>query len=102
SPASALARIKADGTALVLSGSQELGTGTYTIMTQIAADALALPLEKVRFDLGDTTFPEAPLSAGSRTAASVGPAVHQASVAARKKLAELAVGDVRSPLHGLD
>jgi len=102
SPASALARIKADGTAIVLSGSQELGTGTYTIMTQIAADALAMPLDKVHFDLGDTTFPEAPLSAGSRTAASVGPAVHQACVAARKKLADLAVGDEKSPLHGLD
>jgi xanthine dehydrogenase YagR molybdenum-binding subunit len=102
SPSSALARIKADGTALVLSGSQELGTGTYTIMTQIAADALALPYEKVRFDLGDTTYPEAPLSAGSRTAASVGPAVHRASIEVRHKLAMLAVADPHSPLHGFD
>jgi xanthine dehydrogenase YagR molybdenum-binding subunit len=102
SPSSALARIKADGTALVLSGSQELGTGTYTIMTQIAADALGMAFDKVRFDLGDTTYPEAPLSAGSRTAASVGPAVHRASLAARKQLAYLAVADAQSPLHGLD
>jgi xanthine dehydrogenase YagR molybdenum-binding subunit len=102
SPASALARIKADGTALVLSGSQELGTGTYTIMTQIAADALGMPIDKVRFDLGDTTYPEAPLSAGSRTASSVGPAVHRAALAAKKKLALLAVADAESPLHGFD
>jgi xanthine dehydrogenase YagR molybdenum-binding subunit len=102
SPASALARIKADGTALVLSGSQDIGTGTYTIMTQIAADALTLPFEKVRFDLGDTSFPEAPLSAGSRTAASVGPAVHQACLEAQRKLKQLAIADNKSPLHGLD
>jgi xanthine dehydrogenase YagR molybdenum-binding subunit len=101
SPASALARVRADGTALVLSGSQDLGTGTYTIMTQIAADALGMPLESVRFDLGDTTFPEAPLSAGSRTASSVGPAVKQAGLAARRRLAELAIADTGSPLHGL-
>ncbi|HET6151137.1 MAG TPA: xanthine dehydrogenase family protein molybdopterin-binding subunit [Polyangia bacterium] len=101
SPASAVARIRADGTALVQSGTQDLGTGTYTVMSQIAADALGLPFEKVRFELGDTSLPEAPLSAGSRTAASVGPAVHQAARAAVGKLVALAVGDARSPLARL-
>jgi xanthine dehydrogenase YagR molybdenum-binding subunit len=101
SPASAVARIRADGTALVQSGTQDLGTGTYTVMSQIAADALGLPFEKVRFELGDTTLPEAPLSAGSRTAASVGPAVHQAARAAVGKLVALAVADARSPLARL-
>ncbi len=101
-PASALARIRADGTAEVLTGSQDIGTGTYTIMSQIAADALGLPIERVRFDLGDTTFPEAPLSAGSATASSVGSAVRRACLALVDKVARVAVADARSPLHGLD
>ena len=100
SPASASAKIKADGTALVLSGSQEIGTGTWTIMTQIAADALGLPIEKVRFDLGDTGFPESPMSVGSRTAASVGSAVKRACDAARAQIVALAIADETSPLHG--
>jgi xanthine dehydrogenase YagR molybdenum-binding subunit len=99
--ASAIARIRADGTALVQSGTQDLGTGTYTIMTQLAADALGLPIERVRFELGDTNRPEAPLSAGSRTASSVGPAVHEAARQALAKVIALATADSRSPLHGL-
>ena len=100
-PASARARILADGRAIVQAGTQDIGTGTYTIMTQIAGDALALPLGDVRFELGDTAFPEAPPSVGSFTAASTGPAVHNACVALRRKLIELAVADPASPLHGL-
>jgi xanthine dehydrogenase YagR molybdenum-binding subunit len=101
SPASAIARLRADGTALVQSGSQDIGTGTYTIMAQIAADALGLPMDRVRFELGDTNFPEAPLSAGSRTTSSVGSAVKMAALAARQKMIALAVADPASPLHGL-
>ncbi|HWL88295.1 MAG TPA: xanthine dehydrogenase family protein molybdopterin-binding subunit, partial [Polyangiaceae bacterium] len=101
SDASAIARMRADGTALVQSGSQDIGTGTYTIMTQIAADALTLPAERVRFELGDTAFPEAPGSGGSRTASSVGSAVKMAGLALRKKLVETAVADPKSPMHGL-
>src|SRR5262249_741159 len=100
-PASARARIGVDGRALVQAGTQDIGTGTYTIMTQIAGDALALPVGDVRFELGDTALPEAPPSVGSFTAASTGPAVHNACVALRKKLIEQAVGDPASPLHGL-
>jgi xanthine dehydrogenase YagR molybdenum-binding subunit len=100
-PASARARMLPDGRAVVQAGTQDIGTGTYTIMTQIAADALALPLGDVRFELGDTAFPEAPPSVGSFTAASTGPAVHNACVALRAKLIEQAVRDPASPLHGL-
>lgn len=100
-PASARARMLPDGRAIVAAGTQDIGTGTYTIMTQIAADALALPIGDVRFDLGDTALPEAPPSVGSFTAASTGPAVHNACVALRKKLIEQAVRDPASPLHGL-
>jgi xanthine dehydrogenase YagR molybdenum-binding subunit len=99
SPASATARILPDGTALVRSGSQDLGTGTYTIMTQVAADALGLPVEKVKFELGDTAFPKAPVSGGSQSAASVAPAVQAAATAARLQLVNMARADEASPLY---
>ena len=84
--AKASAKLLPDGTFLVRSGSQDLGTGTYTIMTQVAADALGVPVSKVRFELGDTEFPRAPVSGGSMTAASVGPAVQAACQDLRRKL----------------
>jgi xanthine dehydrogenase YagR molybdenum-binding subunit len=85
-PAKARASVMADGTVLVSSGTQDIGTGTYTVMTQVAADALGLPVELVRFELGDSTMPQAPVSGGSMTAASVGPAVRAACLALREKL----------------
>lgn len=100
SPASARAVIYTDGHAEVESCTQDIGTGTYTIMTQIAAQALGLPVEQVQFKLGDSNLPKAPVSGGSQTAASVGPAVRQACVAAREKLLRLAATDKRSPLAG--
>ena len=99
-PASALARLLPDGSVLVQSGSQDLGTGTYTIMTQIAAETLGVPVEHVRFELGDTAMPKAPVSGGSMTAASVGPAVQAACKALRDQLVAQAVQDPRSPLNG--
>lgn len=100
-PASAIARLRPDGSVLVQAGTQDLGTGTYTIMTQIAADMIGVPYERVTFELGDTTFPETPLSAGSFTAASTGSAVKMAGLALRDTLVALAVADPRSPLHGV-
>jgi xanthine dehydrogenase YagR molybdenum-binding subunit len=99
-PSSALARVRADGTALVESGTQDLGTGTYTVMTQIAADGLGLDPAQVTFRLGDTEFPETPVSGGSQTAASTGSAVHLACMALREKLIQIAVSDAKSPLYG--
>ncbi|HSY23994.1 MAG TPA: xanthine dehydrogenase family protein molybdopterin-binding subunit [Polyangiaceae bacterium] len=100
SKSSAVARMGIDGVARVQAGSQDIGTGTYTIMTQIAADALGLPLERVRFDLGDTAMPETPVSGGSQTASSTGSAVKMAALALRDKLATTAVADKASPLFG--
>lgn len=100
--AAARARILPDGGAEVLAGSQDLGTGTYTVMTQVAADALGLAPSQVRFDLGDTLMPETPVSGGSQTAASVGSAVKKAAQALRQKAISLAVSDVASPLKGVD
>jgi xanthine dehydrogenase YagR molybdenum-binding subunit len=99
-PASALARMRSDGTAVVLAGSQDIGTGTYTIMTQIAAETLGVPVEKVRFDLGDTLYPETPVSGGSSTASSTGSAVQRACQALRDRFIDMALADARSPLHG--
>ena len=100
SPASAVARILPDGRAWMRSGSQDLGTGTYTVMTQVAADALGIAPEHVRFELGDTEMPETPVSGGSQTAASVGSAVQAAALAVRSKVVQLAIADPQSPLHG--
>jgi xanthine dehydrogenase YagR molybdenum-binding subunit len=99
-PANASARLLPDGTVVVQSGTQDLGTGTYTIMTQIAAQTLGFPLHRVRFELGDSLLPEAPVSGGSMSAASVGPAVQAAAQALREKLIELAIGDDGSPVFG--
>jgi len=89
SPASARATMKPDGTVVVSCGSHEMGMGTATVMTQLAAETLGLPVERVRFVLGDTTLPAAPISAGSMTAASVGSAVYGACEALKKKLAAM-------------
>ena len=91
SPSSARARIYPNGTVLVEAGSQDLGGGTYTIMTQIAADALGVAPSMVTFRLGDTRYPETPVSGGSQTAASAGSGVFEAARALRSTLIELAM-----------
>jgi xanthine dehydrogenase YagR molybdenum-binding subunit len=70
-------------------------------MAQVAADALGLPVERVRFELGDTRLPEAPISAGSMTMESVGSAIDAACLQARAQLVALAIADAGSPLSGL-
>lgn len=102
SPASARIQLYPDGTAIAASATHELGTGTYTVLAQVAADALGLPLDRMRLVLGDTILPNAPSSAGSQTAASVGSAVLLAAREARQKVLELAVVDPQSPCFGLD
>ena len=62
-PASARACLDADGRLLVTSATADIGTGTYTAMTQIAADAMGLPMSEVEFRLGDSSLPQAPLKA---------------------------------------
>ncbi len=101
SQASALARVMADGTAVVQCGSIDLGTGAYTVLTQVAADALGLPPQKVRMEMGDTNLPLGPLAGGSSTTATSSPAVQTAAAAARQQLVQLAIADKASPLSGL-
>jgi xanthine dehydrogenase YagR molybdenum-binding subunit len=102
SAASATVRIAADGSAHVFAGTQDLGTGSYTVFTQVASDAIGIPVDRITFELGDTNFPKGPNSGGSQTAASVGSAVNAAGLAARQKVVAYAVADAASPLHGHD
>ena len=83
-PASAMARLLPDGTAEVTSAASDMGPGTWTSMTQVAAEALGLPIERVKFVLGDTRLPKAPVHGGSLTMASVGSAVQAACRKARE------------------
>lgn len=93
-------RLTADGKVHVMTASQDIGTGTYTIVAQMAADALGLPVENVTVELGDSNLPPAPLSVGSQTASSVLPAVMSAGEQLRKDLAALAIADDKSDLKG--
>jgi xanthine dehydrogenase YagR molybdenum-binding subunit len=95
-----LARVNADGTADVQSGTSDMGPGTYTSMTQVAADALGIPMQRIRFALGDSRLPKAPAHSGSRTMASVGSAVLTASNMLRDRFIRTAVVDPGSPLNG--
>jgi xanthine dehydrogenase YagR molybdenum-binding subunit len=87
-PAGATATLTTDGAVVIRSATHETGTGTYTAMTQFAADALGLPVNKVRFELGDSQFPEAPTNGGSWLTASVAPAVMGVCEALKKKVTE--------------
>jgi xanthine dehydrogenase YagR molybdenum-binding subunit len=79
-PANALVKLLADGTAEVLAGVQDIGTGTKTVLAQVAAEEMGLPLEAVRVVIGDTLpTPFGPGSGGSVTLASVTPAVRAAA-----------------------
>ncbi|MEY2494181.1 MAG: xanthine dehydrogenase YagR molybdenum-binding subunit [Verrucomicrobiota bacterium] len=89
-PAGATATLTRDGIVVVRSATHEIGTGTYTAMSQFAADTLGLPLEKVRFELGDSQFPLAPNNGGSWLTASVAPAVMGACAELKKKVTDLA------------
>ncbi|HKV44284.1 MAG TPA: xanthine dehydrogenase family protein molybdopterin-binding subunit [bacterium] len=89
-PAYAEIRLNVDGTAEVRIGTQDIGTGAKTALTQIAAEVLSLPIDRVRLMLGDTDFPYSPLSAGSQTIASCGPAVRMAAEEVRKHLLDAA------------
>jgi xanthine dehydrogenase YagR molybdenum-binding subunit len=100
-PTKARVRINADGTALVQCGTQDIGTGTYTILAQVASDALGLPTERIKVEVGDSSLPAAPVSGGSMSAASATPAVQSAAQQARDMLIAMAIADAASPLHGV-
>jgi xanthine dehydrogenase YagR molybdenum-binding subunit len=96
--AGAKAVLTIDGKLNVSSATADIGTGTYTIMTQIAAETLGLPLENVTFGLGDSSMSQAPVEGGSFTAATVGSAVKAVCDQAREELFKLAQKVEKSPL----
>ncbi len=90
-PAHAYVRFNSDGTVEVLCGTQDIGTGTKTALSQIVAEELGISLDRIRFRLGDTQKgPYAPASWGSITVPSVGPAVRMAAHDAKEQLLDIA------------
>lgn len=100
--ADALVRLGANGHAVARLDMTDIGTGSYTVLTQIAAETLGLPVEQVSIELGDSDFPETPGSGGSFGAASAGSALYEACRALKRKVAEAACADPDSPLHGAE
>jgi xanthine dehydrogenase YagR molybdenum-binding subunit len=101
-PAKARVTIDGDGSALVETGSHDLGTGTYTVMRQVAADVLGLPPDKVTVRLGDTRLPASHASIGSATMANAGASVLLAAKAARDKAIQLALTGRDAPFSGAE
>ncbi|HEX8565340.1 MAG TPA: xanthine dehydrogenase family protein molybdopterin-binding subunit [Pyrinomonadaceae bacterium] len=89
-PATVKIVLKPDGTALVQSAASDMGPGTYTTITMIAAENLGLPMEKVKFELGNSDLPQAPVHGGSLTTASIGTAVQECCLKMMKKIGDLA------------
>ncbi len=99
-PAKARVTLARDGTALVEAATHELGTGTYTVMQQVAADTLGLSPEKVTVRIGDTRLPYSHGSIGSSTMANAGASIMLAAKAARDKAIALAIGGKDAPFGG--
>jgi xanthine dehydrogenase YagR molybdenum-binding subunit len=99
-PASARAVLSANGSLEIASATADMGPGTYTMMAQLAADLMGVPLDNVTAKLGDSDLPEAPVEGGSFTTASVGSAIHAACRAVQKELLRLAQKAAGSPLDG--
>jgi len=101
-PAYAWVRINFDGSVEVITGSQDIGTGTRTVMAQIAAEELGMEPDKIVVRLGDTgNGPYDPVSWGSMTVSSVGPAVRQAAIDARNQLKDIVAGFLNKPIGSI-
>jgi xanthine dehydrogenase YagR molybdenum-binding subunit len=95
--AAASVELRADGSARVACGTQDIGTGTYTILAQLVAEKTGLPVDRIEVALGDTTLPEGPISGGSMVTGSLVPAVFQAAEKAIASLLETTTQAPRSP-----
>jgi xanthine dehydrogenase YagR molybdenum-binding subunit len=101
-PGKARVTLNGDGSALVEAAAHDIGTGTYTVMAQVAADALGLAPDRVAVRLGDTRLPESHPAIGSSTAANATAAVLLAARAAREKAVELALTGRDAPFAGAE
>jgi xanthine dehydrogenase YagR molybdenum-binding subunit len=97
--AHATVELRDDGTTRVACGTQDIGTGTYTILAQLASDKTGVPVSKVEVALGDTSLPEGPVSGGSMATASVVPAVFAAADDAIASLLTIATTTPGSPFE---
>jgi xanthine dehydrogenase YagR molybdenum-binding subunit len=97
-PASAKAVLTANGSVEIASATADIGPGTYTMMTQLGAEMLGVPLESVTAKLGDSELPDAPVEGGSFTTSSVGCAIHVACRAVQREVLALAQRMPGSPL----
>ncbi|MBA3860030.1 MAG: xanthine dehydrogenase family protein molybdopterin-binding subunit [Cyanobacteria bacterium PR.3.49] len=93
-PAEVAVELRDDGTAKVSTGTQDIGTGTYTVLAQVLSDKLGIALDKIEVVIGDSTLPPGPLSGGSMVTASLIPAV---SKAADKVIGTLLNAAVKTP-----
>ena len=98
-PAEASVQLRDDGTARVACATQDIGTGTYTILAQLAAQKTGVPLDKVEVVLGDTSLPAGPISGGSMATGSVVPAVFAAADNAIASLLTIATTTPGSPFE---
>ncbi len=98
-PADATVQLRDDGTVRVACGTQDIGTGTYTNLAQIASQKTGVPLDKIEAVLGDTSLPSGPISGGSLTTASVIPAVIAAADNAIGSLLNIAASTPGSPFQ---
>jgi xanthine dehydrogenase YagR molybdenum-binding subunit len=96
----ARAVIRRDGSGAMETGAHDMGQGAWTAFAQIAADSLALDIDKVEFKSGTSDLPDAGIAGGSAHTATVGVAIHNAGAEVIAKLAEIATNDRRSPLFG--
>lgn len=96
SAASASVLLRADGSVLARSAGVDIGTGAYTVFSQVVADTLGVPVARVRMELGDSAFPNAPNAGGSALTASAGSALKLAALDVRTKLAALDGADPAS------
>jgi xanthine dehydrogenase YagR molybdenum-binding subunit len=101
-PATVRIVLTANGHAEVATAASDIGTGTYTIMAQVAADMLGLPIDNISVKLGDSTLPQCPVEGGSWIASSVCNAIANTARAVRGDLLELAKATKDSPLSGAD
>jgi xanthine dehydrogenase YagR molybdenum-binding subunit len=97
-PSSARVVLNADGTVLIQAAASDMGPGTYTTIAMIAADTLGLPIEKIKFELGNSEFPPAPVHGGSMTTASVGMAVRGTCLTIIQKLLDEVTKQDDSPM----
>ncbi|MEO8188822.1 MAG: xanthine dehydrogenase family protein molybdopterin-binding subunit [Acidobacteriota bacterium] len=98
-PAEATVELRDDGTARVASGTQDIGTGTYTILAQLTSQKTGVPLAKIEVALGDTSLPEGPISGGSMVTGSMVPAVFAAADNAISSLLTIATSTPGSPFE---